>query len=482
MKPSTTIEGWTKFLNSGKKNPKLKPPNPKLQNLISYLFEPQHDHVKLVDLCCGRMFGKSTGLIFIATMTLNLSPDELGLFLEPDKKRLTNVFLKKWKEIVNPKLYKHELGIQLITWVPTGARLYYGHRSIHSGAKVQEDAQLGQDATFIISDEESLKCNLNMFANNLGTLREPSEVRYYLTAATPRHGSYKRLVTSQTHKLFRGRSIDNTYLPPNTVDDMRSNMHRQQALRELDGEFAVAEGSLWPDASWEAWDPKRVNRECAWPNGNRHDTFRKFDPSQPWWLFCDLGSSTGSYVVVQKTDAIYRGQMLFRDPVWVAVADLCPIKDASAHRAFGKLQSMFGTPAAIVAGKDVNTKDRGDGHTVAFYARTVWGNIRIYPCSERSEDRQIQYDLMSFLVLSHGDGHRRFTIARDFVSLEPDSHRGVREMILEDAWPAQDDIREGDTLPKNKEILVQHTRDALLMGTRMVMNKPRHKITERRAG
>jgi len=482
MKPQITIDGWANFLNDGRtvinekgeEEPFLKPPHPKQLALIHDLFQPDPNRVKLFDLCCGRAFGKSFLTIFIATMALSLSPHEIGLFLEPDWRRVKRVFLKKWFQIVPKRLYTHRVGDNLIIWNPTGAQLFYGPRNITAGSAAMEDAQLGQDATFILSDEESLKCNYNMYVNNLGIIRERSNVRFYLTAATPRPGAYKRLVTGKTHKLYRGSSYDNPYLPPNTIRDMEANMGRAQARRELLGEFEALEGSLWPDANWEKWDPKNPNTDCAWPNGNRHDTFTTFDKDKPWWLGCDLGGANGAYVVVQKTDAVYRGRMLFSGPVWVAVADLCPRRDANAEKAFRTLREHFGVPAGIVGGMDINTESAGNGKTVAFYSRNIFSNVKIYPCSERDEDKQLQYTLLSSLINSYKDGHRRFTIARDFISLEPESYRGVQEMIVEDAWPADDKIREGDVLPKNKEITVQHTRDALLMLTGKIMKPARY--------
>jgi hypothetical protein len=86
-------------------------------------------------------------------------------------------------------------------------------------------------------------------------------------------------------------------------------------------------------------------------------------------------------------------------------------------------------------------------------------------------DKQIQYDRLSFLMCS-ATGERRFTVAKDFVSLDLDSHRGVIEMINEDEWPDEGKRRPSDVLPKNRENRVQHVRDALLMGSYAIMAPP----------
>jgi len=98
--------------------------------------------------------------------------------------------------------------------------------------------------------------------------------------------------------------------------------------------------------------------------------------------------------------------------------------------------------------------------------------VNIRPVSESMADRQIQFDCMNYLMCSI-DGVRRFCVAKDFVSLDKHSKRGVIEMIQEDAWPEVEKRRMNDILPKNPDNLVQHTRDALLLGSYATMNPPR---------
>lgn len=478
MKRSATIEQWTEYLNRGKRKGtvKLKVPLPKHQNLIAYLLRSAPLEVKLVDLCCGRGFGKSFLAIFIATMVLDLGPNEIGLFLEPDKKRVDRVFLKKWKQIVPRALYTINKGEQCIIWNRTGAPLYYGGRNITGSQEVMDDGQLGQDATFIISDEEAVRCSYDMYTNNLACIREPSDIRFYLTLSTPKVGQYKRLVTSRGHKLFRGKSDDNIYMPPGTVDGWREKMSVERAKRELDGEFISLEGKIWKDAFYEKWDaddPEKQSTDCAWPDGNRNDKHTSFQEGEPWWLFADLGGVTGAYVVMQQAVARHNGRDIFDgEPLWVAVADLCPINNASALRAFRKLKKLYGNPVSVVAGKDVNAVSGTEGRTVAFYVKSIFGHgVRIYPCSETKYNKLMQHDQFQYL-LKDTFGRRRFTIARDFVELEPESVRGVQQMLNEDEWPPLDKRRASDTLPKNRENVVQHVRDAILMGTVMLMAQP----------
>jgi hypothetical protein len=454
----------------------IGPPFPKQQKLIDWLFRPDPDHVKQGDLCCGRGFGKSVVAIDIAVRALSRAPNQVGLFLEPDWKRVKRVFLRKWQAIVPPELYTLNKGEQCIYWKGNGSRLYYSPRNITGSHQSTEDSELGLDTHFVIDDEAAMRCSFNMYVNNMGTIRLPGTVRFYLTVSTPRVGDYKRLVTSEGHTLFRGRSDDNPYRPKNYVADLTKNMSEDQARRELAGEFITLRGKIWPEAKWH-----KNNKEAAWPNGNRNDEWTEFRPSEPWWLYCDLGSATGAYAVIQRANGVYRGRPLFPGPVWVAVADLCPHQDASAARAFSLLDSHFGRPLMVVAGNDVNTRSTVDGRTVSYFAKQIWGNVIIKPCAESLFDKQLQYDKLSYLIQQSGTGHRRFTIARDFVSLDKQSKRGIREMIEEDEWPEESKRRPQDFLPKGKEVTVQHIRDALLMGAVMHMSPPRWAKSEQRA-
>ena len=438
----------------------MGPPSPKQREILDYLFEPA-DENKLVDVCCGRGFGKSTLAIEVAVRALFRSPHEVGLFLEPDWKRVNRVFLKKWIKHVPSHLYKINKTEQCITWKPNGSLLYYGPRNITGSYASADDSQLGQDVSFIIDDEAALRCSDSMYVNNLGCLRLPAASRFYLTISTPRVGPYRNLVTSPGHILYRGSSRDNPYLPIGWVDELVKNMSPEQIRREIDGEFISLEGRIW----------KTSKESVAWPNGNMNTKHKRFDPKKPWWLFCDLGGATGAYVVVQQNDAYHLGRQLFCGPVWVAVADLCPHMDASASRAFSRLKEEFGTPAGIVAGADVNTRSSTDGKTVAYFAQQVWGSVHVYPCNESTYNKQVQYDTLSRGICD-AQNHRRFTIAENFVALEPQSRRGVREMLEADEYPDPKEQNVNEFLPKGKKYPLCHVRDALLMGSVQIMFKP----------
>lgn len=448
----------------------MGPPHAKQQEIIEYIFETDPDRVKQADVACGRGFGKSVVGIDIAVRALWIDGNQAGLYLEPDWNRVHRVFLKKWAEHVPSCLYTLNKGERKITWI-NGSKLYYCSRNVTGSIQQMEDSQLGTDLTFVIDDEAALKCSYNFYVNTLATIRTPSPVRFYLTLTTPRVGQYKRLVTSDGHKLFRGTTKDNVYLNKNYEPNLRANMSAQQARRELDGEFVSLEGKIWPD----------VDLEKAWPLGNKDTVQTGFMDNEPWWLFCDLGSANGAFAVVQKRPATKNNMRIFEGDVWTIVADLCPHKDASASRAFGILNANFGAPCAVVAGGDVNTRSSGDGKTIAYFARQFWPNIPIRTVSELMYDKQVQYDVMTFLICS-ARKERRLLIAENFVSLDADSKRGAVEMFEEDAWPEGKEMGRNDYLPKDSSNRVQHIRDALLMGSVAIMKPPKWGFSEDRTG
>lgn len=448
----------------------LGPPHAKQRELLDYILEPS-DTVKKVDLVCGRGFGKTEFAIILSVMALARSQREVGLFLEPDLARVRKVFLKKWFAAVPPSLYTINRQDRVIT-MKWGAQLFYAGRNVTGASGTAADSQLGQDTTFVISDEEAVYCNPDFYVNTFNTIRVPSPSRFYLTLSTPRVGRYRELITSKGHKVFQGTSWDNPYTGPEYVKGMMENMTRSQIRREIYAEFISLEGRIWPE----------FDAETEWPYGNVWPG--GYDETQPWWLFCDLGSATGSFVVVQRKDPITSdGRKLFEGDVWVAVADLCPQSDGSAARAFSRLRDMYGYPVSVTAGADINTRGSGEGKSIAYFAKQAFGdNITIKPVSERNFDKQIQYDRLSYVICDSSD-RRRFCVAdpridkktgkrAKYKEIDQDSKRGVIQVMEQDEWPDLDKRVPSQFLPKNKECMIQHCRDALLMGAVSTMAPP----------
>jgi len=440
------------------------------RDILDYCLRPAEEP-KAVDLCCGLGFGKTLLAIQLAVQTMNVCKDQRLLFLEPDWDRINDIFIPKWERYVPEELYHHNVGKGRMEWY-NGAQLIYRPRVITGSVSRRREKFKGIEFTSVIDDETAIGFDLDQYVNTFARIRSDVKIpaRYYLTSTTPIIGPYGRFLKRGGNKIFTGKTRDNFYLhlhDPGYEARQRRNMSPDQARRELDGELVALEGRIWKTAVYD-----KTDKAAAWPNGNRNDQHTQFDKDKPWWLFCDIGSATGAFVVMQQTDAEIHGREVFRDPVWVAIADLCPHQDASASRAFQRLKDEYGVPVAVVGGADIETRSSTDGRTVAYFVRQTWGaHVSILPCNERKFHKQVQYNRLDFLFCS-SNNERRFTIARYFKSLDSQSHRGVVEMIQEDAWPSEDKRRVGDILPKGKDNMVQHVRDALLMGAAMVMSPP----------
>lgn len=438
----------------------IGPPHAKQIEILQYLLKPDPDNVKLVDVVCGRGFGKTLLSILIAVYCLSIDGNQVGLFLEPDKPRMDKAFRLAWRQIVPQHLWSEVKSERMIIWA-NGSVLYYGHRDIRASLEDRRDLGRGPNISWIISDEEAVKTDIQQYSNFLASVRHPSPVRFYLTITTPKIGAFKQLISMPGHKVFTGTSYDNPYLPPGFVETLKDMMSRDEFAREVLAQFVALEGRIW----------REFDMERKWPEGNVHHGLAEFDKSRPWWLFCDMGSATAAYLVVQQVPAVRFGERIFDGNVWVAVADLCPYHDASAVRAFNKLKSMYGMPRAVTGGNDINTRASTDGKSIAYHARKVWPNVRIIPVDERDTDKTIQFDRLSYLICS-GTNNRRFCIAKNFREIEPEGRRGLKQMLEEDVFPDEPGSAT-EFLPKKKEILVQHIRDAALMGAVAVMSPPR---------
>jgi hypothetical protein len=448
----------------------LQAPVGKYLEILRQIMTPTR-HVQQIDLCCGLGFGKTLLGIQAAVLLLDNVKGAKILFLEPDVDRVSDVFLDEWYEHVPPTHYTIDKGRRIIRW-HNGNVLHYRARVITGSREQRISKRRGIKYSHVIDDETALQFDIEQYQNTIARIRAHCSHKAYITLTTPQVGPYGRFLKRGGNLIFKGRTRDNHYLlaqQPDYESNLRGLMSAEQARRELDGELVALEGRIWKTA---VYDPDPSNTDCAWPNGNRHDKWTSFQEGKPWWLFCDIGRATGAFVVVQQAEARHRGRLLFDEPVWVAVADLCPHKDANAMRAFQRLKDEYGRPQMVTGGEDINTGASTDGNTVAYFAQNTWGaNIPIMPVNERQVAKSIQYDRMNFLMCS-ANQERRFAIARDFVSLDIESKRGVREMVDEDAWPPEDKRRQSDFLPKGKDNVVQHTRDALLMGATAVMSPP----------
>lgn len=441
----------------------IGPPHPKQQAIMTHLLTPQRDYVKQVDTMCGRLFGKSTFSIDFSTRVLSIDDKQRLLFLEPDKKRMENVFLAEWMRIVPQELYEINFTKRRIVWKKTGSQLIYGHRDIRGNKSVRAQMYNGLNLTGVIDDEAALGFHREQQQNIFNCIRVSSDIMFYLTISTPVVGPYGQFIKLPSHVLFTGTSYDNVYVTQEIVDDMVANMSRQQVRREIYAELISLEGRIFSESLVNLDDT-----DHQWPDGNVHWEHSGFRYGQPWWLGADLGSATGAYVVVQRDPA----PPGWGGHIWIAVADFCPQTDASASRALQRLDSEFGRPKAVIAGQDINTKSAADGSTVANIVDQVWGYVPVMPVSEVRTNKQLQYDKLLYLINSSSN-RRRFCVAKNFKSLDVDSKRGVIECLNEYEHRPIDERRDGEFLPKGSDQPLCHIADAMMMLAVQVMAPPR---------
>jgi hypothetical protein len=348
---------------------------------------------------------------------------------------------------------RSEMTITLVN----GSRLLMRSRHVDNPSRGRDVAR-GLDVSFVIDDEAAEGFDLQAYTNISACCRRASKHRFYACCTTPRLNEYHDLATSSGHQVIYSSSRDNPHLPDGWVDELASQMSQKQAEREIDGRWVDLEGLVW-----DAWSMEK------WPNGNIHPC--RFDRSKPWYLFLDLGVGNGAYIVVQRHKAELYGNEIFRGNVWVAVAQVTPVHDGSASRAFQILYQNFGNPVHVVAGADVHTRANTDAKTVAYFAEQIFGAVPITPITGWLADKQIQYDRMSYLI-SSVTGERRFCASEHLVTLGCDERhmRGVLELMKQDTWPENAGKVRGVFL--SKEGRLEHIRDALLYGAVGLMHPP----------
>lgn len=443
--------------------PVVNAPYPKQADVLYEIFRPPYTgKVRRINLCCGWGFGKTTVAIDAAQALLDLCPNNNGLFTEPDVSLMNN-FLDMWENMIPAACYEIHRGDRVIVWKRTRSKLYYDHRNMKGSLAMTIRHFQGRNYAWHIDDETSTECNLRLLNAIEARIRQPgAPILVRLTTTTPRVGEYAELLALPDSVTITGRSEDNPYITREKLDQLRATMSRAQARRDLDGELVALEDQLWAD----------VDLLRSWPLGNVDDNHPRFNPSFPWYLFCDIGSATGAYMVVQP---IPNG-VAIGEPRWVIVSDLCPQSSGDVKSAFRKLRQEFGTPAGVVSGVGMGTRADTDGATPAFFVAKTWGNgVDLYIADEDHASKHIQYEVAQSLFYA-SDGTRRLTVARDMVDkkaqLDKDSRRGIVEMIQQDVWPSDQTISSKMYLPKGPKIRVSHIRDALLMGAVEVMLPP----------
>ena len=428
------------------------PPHPGQMEVIRYLFTPERG-VKIADLCCGIGYGKTQLCLDVFQLKLEQGPQERVLFFEPDLDRMNKLLVAEWRATVPRNLYNMNEGKREVHW-HNGAIGYFQHRDIRTNKAFAADRGRGFNLSGIINDESAIQFYLELMVNLLGRLRIDSPNLFMLNATSPKVGPWGTWMKRDGHVLFRGRTVDNPYLKPSPKEYdamLRENMSELQARRELDGELVALEGRIFPD----------VDLTTPYPDGNLNTVHDRFIDGRDWYLFCDLGSATGAFAGFQMMPSTEY------DPVWTGVFDYCPNHDPSAEAAFKRIKDEFGIPAVLVAGGDVNTRNSVTGTSARQMAKNVFGSdIEVRGMSEHIAVKEPAFNRLRYLQRS-AIGVRRFTVAENFIELDTQTKRGVRQTLEE--YAMRDVKRSGEFLPKGADQPWCHCADAMIAGAGKLM-------------
>jgi len=409
----------------------------KQKEILAYIFSNIDDPltIKIIHLCCGIGFSKTTIAILAAQVALERGSWERGLFLEPDVPSLDDTFLEEWEKLVPLNRYRLLYGRRRIIW-HNGAVLYFGPRVVTGSRARSADKYRGRNLTFVIDDETAIEFNMELFQNVLGRIRiKGVPNKFYFTASTPKIGPYGDLIQTPGHRLFTGRTADNTELDPTFEPRMRAAMSPDQAERELDGKLIALEGRVWKYAEY-----KRLH-----PDGNLHP--KKFDPNKPFGVACDIGNR-GAWLLWQWENnhgMNYTATMPTKRDSVIAFAEYTP-NDGNVDKMITRIEADYGTPNRVILGYDLNTNSiLRDENAVTIFTSRGWLNVTCPPRHMFGKSNQFTAANRTLLL---SNKLRLFTISSDFKSHDDVyPKRGIRELWDQDVWG---DTVGNEFLPTNK--------------------------------
>lgn len=438
-------------------------PHVKQAAFISSILGHTGDDILKIHGVAGRGGAKTVTTVLTAFAAALDDPGSVGLVTAPTYDALGAIWVSAWEEIVPRELYTYADGGKLGRRITlfNGTNILLRSRHINNPRRGR-DATRGININWWLDDESAIGFDKEFYTNTLACIRRVGKRRFAACITTPVLGPYYDLVHSDGHLCHHWTSADNPHLPSNWVNEISQQMSQRQLEREILGQWVALEGLVW--RSWSDED---------WPNGN---VYRQNISSRGYYLFLDLGVGNGAYVIVKCIPGVSVGRNSPLDNLWVATAELMPVHDGSASRALALIKRQFGVPQMIVSGADMTTRSSADAKTPLYFARSIFGGVPVKSISGWQADKQIQYDMLDYLIRSH-DGVRRFCVHSNFVSLEQEAKRGVKELVKQDSWP--DNAGKVRGVFFQKEGRLEHVRDALLYGAVGVMSPPMHIPTGR---
>ena len=431
-------------------------PHYKLQEFLSIDYsQPGITHANLLGGWGG---AKTYGGMFLAIKAMNdFLPGKTGMFTEPTNRKLDDIFLPLWYDVVPSELYHHHQTKNIITWLPTDAKMFLRSRNVDNPAK-SKDILAGISVLYwAINDEMGERCNKKTYQQIDARLRKApkpggKDYRFNVTTSTPTLGDYKEITSRPDHINIVSTSWDNPYLADNWANEMAENMTEREVEMLLKGRFVAQSGMMWP--KWSNED---------WPNGNAH--YHTYDPMKGWHLAVDLGVASSAWFVIQAVDPIDPtfGELLWdHDPVWVVVAEYMAMRDGAVDTVLPIILQDYDRRKlrTVSVGGDVTSRGHGSSETPEYFIREHCGNVDIRTPSKWVRGlTDIHISRLSYGICNSA-GERRFCVSKDLHSVPSrrEHNRGIHEMMEQDQWP---DDGGAKNLNQAIHTPLSHARDAL---------------------
>lgn len=420
----------------------------------AYVFADRDgDGITFTDLVCGRGFGKSFAAVRLAFDTAFVRmPGVPGLVTEMSDTDLFDIFVDRWQQVVPYHAYELFVGQKRIvchTNPPTTIYL----RSRHVTNPHKRSGEIGLTVGWAIHDEAATGFHQPTFDNFMMMVRDHRAPYHFIdTISTPLLGTgYHEYTRGDGHRVYRGTSYDNPFIPGATIDAWASQLDEDTKRREIYGEWVNLGGRIF----------KRWSDEL-WPRGNiYHGSFETI--RAPWSLWADIGLNS-SWLVVKHPPAKDGGRVVMGGPLDVVVAEYHPDGVGDTDYMTRLIDEHYGRPSAIYVGHDVGTRSTVDSAVHAATISNRWGSDLdiLYPEGEWLTHPARHAAVMR--SVQSGEG-RRLCLADGCVNMTPGDARkarSFRRMIDEDAYPSGKVATLQTIWPKDH--VHEHCRDAVSFG------------------
>jgi hypothetical protein len=360
-------------------------------------------------------------------------PGVTGAWTEPTGIDLHRVFLDAFQRIVSPDLYSLNRNLMTLTLHSNPPTIVYLiSRSVNDASR---QVGRGLNLGWVIHDEAAKKFNRRVFDDILNCVRLPDAPYHFVdTLSTPQMNDYYTYVHSDKAAMqIHFTSYDNPYISHSVIGSMESNLSGTYAAQEIYGEWVAQSGRVWAEFS-----------DTDWPHGNMVDQYH--NPQLPYIIACDLGVHS-AWLILQhhpQTDG------------WVIIGEYTPDAEGAATT-IQRINAEYGHPLKVIAGQDLYTRGIADGQTAHFYFVQAWGYVPMVTPDKFLAAKDIQHNRLCYAICDSRQ-QRRLFVSRRMKSHDPDSHRGVLDMMRRDTW--DESPKSGEYLPKDGHL--EHMRDALL--------------------